>query len=152
MMSIEKLKEDIKTSMKSGEKDNTVTLRGILALAQDIAKNDKNRELTDNDVITACTKSKKEALEGIDTYKNLEGDVAQANYLRNVRLEKLANNYLPTQMTEADLSEAVDSAIKKLSATNMKDMGKVMGYLTSNYGKGTYDGAMASKIVRTKLN
>jgi uncharacterized protein YqeY len=34
----------------------------------------------------------------------------------------------------------------------MKDMGKVMGYLTSNYAKGSYDAALASKIVRSILN
>ena len=151
-MSIEKMNADIKASMKSGQRDITVTLRGIMAQAQDIAKSDKNRAITDEDIITACMKSKKEAIEGIATYKDLEGPVAQDNYLRNVRLEKLSSDYLPTVMSEADLTEAVTSAIETVGAETMKDMGKVMGFLTSNFAKGTYDGAMASKIVRTQLN
>ena len=46
--------------MKAKQKEVTTTLRGILALSQSIAKNDKNREMVDDDLIIACTKSKKE--------------------------------------------------------------------------------------------
>jgi uncharacterized protein YqeY len=151
-VSIEKLKDDIKASMKAKQKEVTTTLRGILALSQSIAKNDKNREMVDDDLIIACTKSKKEGVEGIATYKHLTGPVAQDNYLRSVRLKDLANNYLPIQMSELALTEAVTFAIEKLSGSSMKDMGKVMGYLTSNYAKGSYDAALASKIVRSILN
>jgi uncharacterized protein YqeY len=150
-MSIEKLNNEIKNAMKNGQKEIAVTLRGILALAKDIAKNDGNRELTDEDIITAATKSKKEAQEGIKIYKDLEGPVAQENYLNNVRLEKLASDFLPKQMTEDDLTRAIESAIITLNVDSMKGMGKIMGYLTSNYGKGTFDGAVASKIVKQKL-
>jgi uncharacterized protein len=151
-MSIEKLNADIKTAMKSGQREVAVTLRGILAIGKSLAKNDKDREMTDEDIITAATKSKKEAVEGISIYKDLEGPVAQENYLRNVRLEKLASEYLPTQLSEDEITIKLHTIIQTTGATTMKDMGKVMGIFNKENAKGTFDGGLVSKIVRTRLN
>ena len=88
---------------------------------------------------------------GIETFKNLEGPVAQENYLRNVRLEKLASDYLPVQMTEDEIEIQVHTIIQVLGAETMKDMGKVMGRFNSEFPKGSFDGAVVSKIVKEKL-
>ena len=108
--------------------------------------------MTDEDIITSCTKAKKEGLEGIEVYKNLEGPVAQDNYLRNVRLEKLASDYLPTQLTEDEITIEVSKIMETLGIdSGMNNMGRIMGTFNKEHAKGTFDGGLVSKIVRNKL-
>ncbi len=60
------------------------------------------------------------------------------------------NKYLPTQMDGAALSTVVNGFIVSESLSGPKDMGRIMGYLKSNFG-GQYDGKMASNIVKSSL-
>ena len=58
--------------------------------------------------------------------------------------------YLPTQMDELELKIVLMNHIMNLNTPTMKDMGGVMGWLKKNHG-GTYDGKLASTIVRELL-
>ena len=61
------------------------------------------------------------------------------------------NDYLPTQMTEEVLREKISDFITKEELSTMKDMGKIMGYLKSDF-EGAYDGKLASKITKELLS
>ena len=58
--------------------------------------------------------------------------------------------YLPKQMSEAEMSAAIDAAIKETGAASMKDMGKVVGALKAKFA-GQMDFAKASALVKGKL-
>ena len=58
--------------------------------------------------------------------------------------------YLPKQMSEAEMSAAIDAAIKETGAASMKDMGKVIGALKAKFA-GQMDFAKASGLVKGKL-
>ncbi len=59
-------------------------------------------------------------------------------------------NFLPEQMSEEEIEEVVVNAIDQTGATDMKDMGKVMGVVTKQLA-GKADGKTISGIVRKKL-
>lgn len=63
----------------------------------------------------------------------------------------IINEYLPTQMTEDVLRETIGDFITKEELSTMKDMGKIMGYLKSNF-EGEYDGKLASTITKELLS
>ena len=77
--------------------------------------------------------------------KNAEATNSLTEYELNI-----INDYLPTQMTEDVLRETIGDFITKEELSTMKDMGKIMGYLKSNF-EGEYDGKLASTITKELL-
>jgi uncharacterized protein YqeY len=65
-------------------------------------------------------------------------------------MEKFLTTYLPQQMSEAELTDALNAIIGTLDAPDMKQMGRVMGQLNGKY-KGLFDGNLASTLVRKAL-
>lgn len=63
----------------------------------------------------------------------------------------ILEKYLPTQMDELELKRVLMNEIMNMDSPSMKDMGKVMGWLKSNYA-GLYDGKLASTLVRQLLS
>ena len=59
-------------------------------------------------------------------------------------------DYLPKQLTEAEVEEVVENSIKEVGATSMKDIGLVMKTVMPKV-KGKTDGNIVSKIVKEKL-
>jgi uncharacterized protein len=62
----------------------------------------------------------------------------------------IISGYLPKQMSEAEMTAAIEAAIKDTGAAGMKDMGKVIGALRGKYA-GQMDMAKASGLVKAKL-
>ncbi len=63
----------------------------------------------------------------------------------------IISGYLPKQMSEAEMTAAIEAAIKETGAAGMKDMGKVIGVLRGKYA-GQMDFGKASGIVKGKLS
>lgn len=151
-MSLEKIQEDLKTSMKNGVTETVQTIRYILSEAQQLALKDKRKELNDDDLNAALSKCIKEGNEGIEIYKNLTGPVAQDNYLRNYRLSEICKMYLPVQLTVEEIEKSIDNCLCITGATSIKEMGKVMGTFTTLVAKGSYDPKVVSGLIKTKLS
>ena len=82
--------------------------------------------------------------------KSMVKNAQSTNSLTDYELG-IINNYLPTQMTEDVLRETIRDFITKEELSTMKDMGKIMGYLKSNF-EGEYDGKLASTITKELLS
>jgi hypothetical protein len=63
---------------------------------------------------------------------------------------KIIQAYLPEQMDDKEIEAVVQQTIKEVGATNMKDMGRVMGMVTKQLA-GKADNRLVSKIVRDLL-
>ena len=63
----------------------------------------------------------------------------------------ILNEFLPTPLSEAEMSTIIDDVISSINATSMSDMGKVMGMSIAKM-EGRGDGALISKIVKDKLS
>jgi len=63
----------------------------------------------------------------------------------------IINNYMPAQLSEAEIATAVDKAIADTGASSMQDMGKLMGVLKGQLG-GKADMGTVSGLIRSKLS
>jgi len=81
--------------------------------------------------------------------KSMVKNAQSTNSLTEYELD-IINDYLPTQMTKDVLRETIGNFITKEDLSTMKDMGKIMGYLKSNF-EGEYDGKLASTIIKELL-
>jgi uncharacterized protein YqeY len=65
---------------------------------------------------------------------------------------KVLSKYKPEQLDEAQIADKVKDAIANTGASNMQDIGKVMGILKNSIPAGTADMGLVSKIVKEHLS
>ncbi len=124
--------EDMKTAMRSQAKERLVTIRLIMAAIKQ-REVDERIVLSDEQIIAVLNKMIKQRRDSITQYEaGNRPDLAH----KEAEEIRLIQTYLPAQLTDAELEQAVNKAIVESGATSAKDMGKVMGLLkTSLQGK-----------------
>jgi uncharacterized protein len=141
-----KITEDMKTAMRAKDSARLGTVRLLLA-AMKQKEVDERVELTDVDVLAIIEKMIKQRRESIAQFdKAGRTDLAEAEKAEIGVLSA----YLPQQLAEAEVAEAVAAAIREAGAAGPKDMGKVMALLKSRLA-GRADMGKVSGLVRAKL-
>ena len=142
----EKITEDMKTAMRAKETARLGTVRLLLSALKQ-KEVDERVELTDADVLSIIEKMLKQRRESIAQYEK-----AARTDLADVEKAEIAvlSAYLPQQMSDGEVAEAVLAAIKESGAAGPKDMGKVMGLLKSRLA-GRTDMGRLSGLVKAKL-
>jgi hypothetical protein len=108
---------------------------------------DLKRELKDEDVIDVLSKQAKQRKESIEGFeKGGRTDMADKEKAELALIEK----FLPAGLSDAELGQLIEEAIKASGAAGPKDMGKVMGVLTPKI-KGRADMGKVSGLVKAKL-
>ena len=138
----QRLNDDVKISLKSGDKRRVGALRLILAAVKQI-EIDSRTTLTDDEVTAVLTKQAKQRRESINQFEQAgRADlVAQENF----ELE-LITHYLPEPLAPDDIKRLIEEAINTVGASTVKDMGKVMGHLRPQVQGRTDMGAIGAKI------
>jgi uncharacterized protein len=137
----------MKAAMRAKDAARLSAVRLILAAIKQ-REVDERIELTDADVTSVIEKMIKQRRESIAQYeKAARKDLADQE---KFELELLAG-YLPQQMNEAELAQAVEAAIAEAKPTGIKDMGKVMALLKPRLA-GKADMAKVSALVKGKLS
>ena len=146
----ERLRDDIKTAMKEGRKDELEVLRTMMA---DI-KNTAIREggdrtgVSDEVVLGVLRKGVKTRSESAAMYAEAgRDDLEQKERFQIGVIER----YLPQQMSDAELEVIVDTAILEVGASSKKEMGAVMK-LVKERVEGRADGKRISGIVSARLS
>ncbi|MFM2423086.1 MAG: Aspartyl/glutamyl-tRNA(Asn/Gln) amidotransferase subunit [Pseudomonadota bacterium] len=147
----DRIKDDMKTAMKAGDKDRLGTVRLILAEIQkaDVAAEmGGGKALDEPGVLGVLTKMVKQRRDSVEQFtKGNRPELAAKEQAEIAIIEA----YMPQQMDEAAVTSAIKAAIAKTGANSPKDMGKVMGEL-----KATHSGAMdfqkASALVKQMLS
>lgn len=143
----DKLLEDMKAAMKSGDKTTLGTIRMIRAQVQNAALS-KGEALSDEDILVVLNKEAKKRKEAIELYTQGEReDLIQ----KETEELKIITSYLPEMLSEEEIAGIVEEAIKETGAETMSDMGKVMGIVMPKV-KGRADGKVINEIVRKKLS
>jgi len=142
----EKITEDMKAAMRAKESARLSTIRLLLA-AMKQKEVDERVVLEDADVLSIIEKMLKQRRESIAQFEK-----AARSDLAGVEKAEIAvlSAYLPQQMGEAEVAEAVAAAIRETGAAGPKDMGKVMGLLKSKLA-GRTDMGKLSGLVKAKL-
>lgn len=147
MSLLDTLSTQITESMKSGDKFQLDVLRmtKTALMNAEIAKDDHH--LTETDEISVIQKEVKKRKDSAEMYTNggrpelAEKEEKEAAFLMN---------YLPAQLSDAEIEQIVQSAITAVGATSKQDMGKVMGAVMPQL-KGKAESARISSTVMRLL-
>jgi uncharacterized protein YqeY len=136
------ISEDMKSTMKAGDKDRLKVLRLMLAAIQQIEV-DKRIELDDSAVLGVLDKMVKQRRDSISQFKN-----GGREDLADIELAEIAvlKTYLPEQLGEAELDKIIDEAIKDSGAESIRDMGNVMGQVKAKAAGRADMGAVSAKV------
>ncbi len=147
-----KLQAATKVAMKAKDSARVSTLRLIGAAIKDreiAARTGDGEEgvLTDDDLIAILSKMVKQRQESSKAYE--EGGRLE---LAAKEIEEIGviQEFLPRQLSEAEVAEAVDKVIADLSADNIRDMGRVMAELRKRHA-GQMDFGAAGALVKARL-
>jgi uncharacterized protein len=147
----EQFTEALKESMKAGTAARTSTLRMILARLKDVdiaARPKGIDKVPDDEVIATLRGMVKSRRESVDLYR-------QGNRPDLVDKEEaeiaVIESFLPQQMGEAAMAQAIDAVVAETGAAGIKDMGKVMAALRAKHAA-TLDMAKAGPMVKSRLS
>jgi uncharacterized protein YqeY len=147
----EQFTDQLKVSMKAGDSARTSTLRMILAKLKDtdIASRPKGIDKVPDDEIIAMLRGMvKSRRESVDLYR-------QGNRPELVAKEEaeiaVIESFLPAQMDDAAMQQAVADAVAETGAATIKDMGKVMATLRAKHAA-SLDMAKAGAMVKARLS
>ncbi len=146
----DKLMDDVKTAMKSGDKARLGTVRLVQAAIKDKdieARGLGKGQLTDDDILALMQKMVKQRQESIAIYSQAGRQELAATEQAEV---DVITAYLPKQMDEAEMDAAIAEVVQEVGAASMKDMGKVVAALKAAYA-GRMDFAQASQRVKKAL-
>ena len=146
MNMLDKLTDEMKSAMKSGDKIKLSTIRQLRAQMKDaqIAKGD---ELTEDEMMAVLNNAAKKRREAIKLYEQGGRDELAENEKAELAV---IETYLPQQLSEAEISDIIDKAIAETGAAGPSDLGKVMGKIMGQV-RGRADGKLVQQLVRTKL-
>ena len=147
----ERLQKALKEATLAKDACATATVRLILAALKDrdIAARGKDgsTEIGDDEILGLLQTMVKQRRESIEMYvKGGRQDLAD----READEIDVIRRFMPEQMGDSAIAEAVDSVIGELGAGSLKEMGKVMAALRERYA-GRMDFAKASAVVKAKL-
>jgi uncharacterized protein YqeY len=138
---LEQVQQDVRTAMKSGERERAAALRLVVDALQQDAK------LGKGDEVAVLQRERKKRLEAADAFRD-GGRAEQADVEQGEA--QLIEAYLPDQLSDQELGELVAAAIDETGASEQKQMGAVMSALMPKLG-GRADGKRVSKMVRERL-
>ena len=141
-----KIQEDLKASMKRGDRATVSALRLIIA-AMKQKEIDTRKVLTDSEAIAILNRLSKQRRDSISQYL-----AASRNDLASVEENelKIIEGYLPEQLSSEEIEAKVLSAIESIGAQSLKDMGKVMAKLKADL-QGNADMSLVSEITKKNL-
>ncbi|CAM3167479.1 GatB/YqeY domain-containing protein [Nocardioides dubius] len=147
----DRLRADLTTAIKARDDLRSSTLRMLLTAITNAEVAGKSQvELSDDDIVGLLSTEAKKRREAATAFE--DGGRLEMAAKERAELEVLTD-YLPQQLTEAEVSEIITAAIAKVGAAGegMKAMGKVMGVVTPQV-KGRADGSAVAAEVRRQLS
>lgn len=144
-MLIQRLFADMIAARKGNDPVAKSLLVTLYSEAAMVGKNKRNGDTTDDEVVSVI---KKFASNVDETIRHLE-EISRDSEQQRRELDIL-NSYLPKQMSEGELVQAIRDIVEVLGVSGPKAMGAVMAELKKQYS-GQYDGKIASNIVKSIL-
>jgi uncharacterized protein len=138
----EQVSADVKASMRAGDKQRTGALRLLLSELQKAAKEGTSDELA------VLRRERKRRVEAASAYRDAgRADLAQGE---ESEAEMIAG-YLPAELSEEELKQIVEAAVKKSGAQSVRDMGGAMKLAMASVD-GRADGKRVSGLVKAALS
>ena len=145
------LDKNLKEAIKSQEKQRLATLRLINAAIKDrdiAVRSEENTEgVSDSEIILILSNMVKQRKQSIVQYEE-GGRIELAE--RERQEIKIIEEFLPNQLNEQEIKEEISKIIESKDQLNIKDIGKIMSELKTNFS-GRMDFGKASEIVKALL-
>lgn len=142
----DRILNDIKIAMKENHREKRDALRMLNSALKQVEV-DERKVLEDKEVILILKKAYKQRAETAEAYKQAgrEDLYQKENYEMQVIME-----YLPQQLSDEDLHNALEKILKELGVKSKKDIGKVMGVANKTLGD-VADGRRISEALKSML-
>ncbi|MDC0181852.1 GatB/YqeY domain-containing protein [Candidatus Thioglobus sp.] len=138
---------DMKLALKAQDKSALKAIRMILGAIKQ-KEIDELIDLDDTQVMAVIQKMVKQRKDSISQFS----DAGRTDLVEVEETElSIINNYMPKQLSEAEIEAAVVKAISDSGADSMKDMGKLMGILKGQLD-GQADMGLVSQLIKSKLS
>ena len=143
----DKINEEVKEAMKAKDTKKRDALRLLVSAFKQIEV-DERRELSDDDVIKIILTQVKRRDDAATQYK-----AAAREDLMQIELDEIAyyKAYLPTQLSDEELTLAIEEIITRTASSTIKDLGKVMGVATKELSTKA-DGKRVSECAKALLS
>lgn len=143
----DKINQDLKDAMKSGDKIRLSVVRSIRALILEFEKSGIGKELSPEDELKMLTTAAKKRKDSIEQFRN-----AGRNELADVEEAelKILMDYLPKQMDETEIKNEIIRLASEIGAKSKEDFPKLMPLVMKEL-KGKADGKLVKSIVETIL-
>ena len=144
------LDQDLKQALLSGDRLKSDTIRVVksVILNEEIAKNQRDKGLADEEIIACLKKETKKRQEAADLYQKA-GSAERAD--KELAEKKIIEAYLPPAMSEADIEVLIDQAIQKHGNVTGQTMGIVIGEV-KKASNGAAVGDIIAKLLKAKLS
>jgi uncharacterized protein YqeY len=142
----DRITEDMKASMRSGEKERLGVIRMITSAIKQ-REVDERITLDDAQVLTVLEKMIKQRKESLVQFQaGNRADLVD----KESREITLLQSYMPTQLSDAEVDALIQEAIAATGAASIKDMGKVMGIIKGK-AQGRADLGQVGAKIKAKL-
>lgn len=143
----ERINADLKSAMIAKEKVRIDALRSIRSAILEFQKSGSGKELDEKEGIKILTNAAKKRKDAIKMYQ----DANRAELAEKEEIELgIIEEYLPKQLSDKELRDIVKAKIEQTGASEMKDMGKIMGPIMKEYA-GQVDGNQVQNVVKELL-
>jgi hypothetical protein len=142
----DRIQSDVIAAMRSGD----AFRRDVLRMAQNAVytvEKREQRQLSDDDVTVVLTREVKTRRESIDAFRKGNRDDLAAKEEAEIAV---LTDYLPEQLDDAAITALVEEAVAATGASNARDLGKVMGWLSPKT-RGKADGRHVAELVAQAL-
>jgi len=143
----EKINLDLKTSMKSGDKLRTETIRSIRALILEFQKSGTGKELNAEEEVKLLTGAAKKRKDSIEQYRNAGREDLAGKEEKEL---EIIQEYLPEQLNKEKIKMEVDRIAKQIGAVSKADFPKLMPAVMKEL-KGKADGKEVRSVVEEYL-
>ena len=141
------LQDDMKSSMKGGDKERLAVIRMMLAAIKQVEV-DERIDPDDTRITAILDKMAKQRRESIAQFETANRDDLIA--IEEAEL-KIIQEFLPEALTDDQINELVEQSIASTGASSMQDMGKLMGVLKPQL-QGRADMGKVSQLVKSRLS
>lgn len=143
----DRINQDLKDAMKSGDKIRLSVVRSIRALILEFEKSGAAKELTPDDELKMLTTASKKRKDSIEQFRNAGrtelADTEEAEL-------KILMDYLPKQMDETEIKTEIIRLANEIGAKNKADFPKLMPLVMKEL-KGKADGKIVKSLVESYL-
>jgi len=144
----EKINEELKAAMKSGDKLRLETIRSIRALILEFEKSGTGKELDSDEEIKLLSSAAKKRKDAIEQYRIAKREDLASKEESEL---KIIQEYLPKQLSEDEIKVEIKKIAESIGAKTKEDFPKLMPAVMKEL-KGKVDGKIVKAAVESYLN